>query len=227
MYYIYIMKERKIKEVECLQCNKKENVFLSRSINYKFCSKKCMQKHYQNVNVDIGHKINNWKVISDILVRKNGRMYLSVICTCGSNIEKLIPKHHLNSKLSKGCECCSMFHTSTGYKLLSGDYWSMLKNAANKRNIPFNITIEEAYEKIEYQKFKCALTGLDIKFNKNTTQGKKHDNKIKTASLDRIDSTKGYEIDNIQWVHKDVNIMKNKYNQDYFIKICKLIWEKN
>lgn len=221
------MKERKIKEVKCLQCNKKETVFLSRSRTYKFCSRKCMQKHYQNTSVDVGYRINNWEVLSDTLVRKYGRMYLQVKCTCGSNMEKLIPKHHLYSKLSKGCEYCSMFHTSTGYKLLSGDYWSMLKKGANNRNIPFNITIEEAYKKIENQNFKCALTGLDIKFKKNTTKGKKHDNTTKTASLDRIDSTKGYEIDNIQWVHKDVNIMKNKYNQDYFIKICKLIWEKN
>lgn len=221
------MKERKIKQVSCLQCNKKEHVFLSRSLIYKFCSKKCMQKHYQNTNVDVGYKINNWEVLSDVLVRKSGRMYLQVKCTCGSNIEKLIPKHHLTTKKSKGCCECSLFHTSKGYKLLSGDYWSLVKSSAEKRNIPFNITIEQAYGKIEEQNFKCALTGLDIKFNKNTSKGRKENRILKTASLDRIDSKKGYEVDNIQWVHKDVNIMKNKYNQEYFIKICKLIWEKN
>ena len=42
---------------------------------------------------------------------------------------------------------------------------------------------------------------IEIKF-------KKRHNDSKTASLDRIDSSKGYTEDNIQWVHKDVNQMK-------------------
>ncbi len=45
----------------------------------------------------------------------------------------------------------------------------------------------------------------------------------RTASLDRIDSSKGYTKDNIQWVHKHVNLMKHKFDQKYFVDICKLI----
>lgn len=41
-----------------------------------------------------------------------------------------------------------------------------------------------------------------------------------SASLDRIDSKKSYTVDNVQWVHKDVNWMKNKFDQDYFIEMC-------
>jgi hypothetical protein len=47
--------------------------------------------------------------------------------------------------------------------------------------------------------------------------------KKQTASLDRIDSTKGYIKGNIQWVHKDVNKMKWNWNQSNFINWCKLI----
>jgi hypothetical protein len=47
-----------------------------------------------------------------------------------------------------------------------------------------------------------------------------------TASLDRIDSSKGYEIDNIQWVHVMVNMCKNKYPQDKFVEMCKAIASK-
>jgi len=46
---------------------------------------------------------------------------------------------------------------------------------------------------------------------------------IRTASLDRIDSSKGYVKGNLQWVHKDINMMKNHYNQKYFIEICKKV----
>ena len=44
-----------------------------------------------------------------------------------------------------------------------------------------------------------------------------------TASLDRIDSNKGYVEGNVQWVHVDVNYMKLDYDQDYYINICRLI----
>lgn len=67
---------------------------------------------------------------------------------------------------------------------------------------------------LEEQNFKCALTGLLISFDDNT------------ASLDRIDSKQPYITSNMQWVHKDVNIMKNGYNLDYFIKMCRLVVEQ-
>ncbi len=48
-----------------------------------------------------------------------------------------------------------------------------------------------------------------------------------TASLDRIDSSRGYTLDNIQWVHKDLNKMKTNYPNDYFIKMCKYVANNN
>ena len=47
-----------------------------------------------------------------------------------------------------------------------------------------------------------------------------------TASLDRIDSSKPYIKGNMQWLHKDVNIMKNAYNINYFINMCRIICER-
>jgi hypothetical protein len=44
--------------------------------------------------------------------------------------------------------------------------------------------------------------------------------KNSTASLDRIDSKKGYTTDNIRWVHTMVNMCKNKYREEDFIKMC-------
>ena len=40
-----------------------------------------------------------------------------------------------------------------------------------------------------------------------------------------IDSTKGYIVGNIQWVHKDINIMKNDLDLDSFIYYCRLVNE--
>ena len=48
-----------------------------------------------------------------------------------------------------------------------------------------------------------------------------------TASLDRIDSSKGYIEGNIQWVHKDINRMKGDSSDNDFIKLCKIISDFN
>ena len=47
------------------------------------------------------------------------------------------------------------------------------------------------------------------------------------ASLDRIDSSKGYIEGNVQWVHQNINMMKNKFDNQYFIEMCKLITKNN
>ena len=69
------------------------------------------------------------------------------------------------------------------------------------------------------QKRKCALTNKILNF------GKRSRSVQCTASLDRIDSKKGYENGNVQWVHKDINKIKWDYDQDYFIEMCKLVAE--
>ena len=48
-----------------------------------------------------------------------------------------------------------------------------------------------------------------------------------TASLDRIDSLKGYTEDNVQWVHKHINFMKGSLSENKFIEYCKLIVKNN
>ena len=44
-----------------------------------------------------------------------------------------------------------------------------------------------------------------------------------TASIDRIDSSKGYERGNVQFVHKDINAMKWNLSLAKFMEYCKLI----
>ena len=99
-------------------------------------------------------------------------------------------------------------------------YWSFLSfwNRIVTRFKEVNITIQEAWDLFLEQDRKCALTGLDIVFGPRDKGGN-------TASLDRIDSTKGYIKGNVQWVHKDINRMKFDLNQERFIELCKKVTE--
>jgi hypothetical protein len=64
-------------------------------------------------------------------------------------------------------------------------------------------------------------TIIELKFN---SRKRLYDG---TASLDRIDSSKGYTLGNIQWVHKWVNLMKQDMTDQEFIEWCKTITNFN
>lgn len=170
-----------------------------------------------------GEKINNWVVLDSKILRKHGRSYIRVRCSCSSKTEFELPYSHLESKKSTGCKNCSRFHTHKGYELITGTFWSLIENGAKKRNIEFSISIQDAWELYLKQNKRCALSGISINFEPSTG---KHES-LRTCSLDRIDSLKGYTKENIQWVHKDINIMKNKFNEDYFKDMIKKIISNN
>ena len=107
---------------------------------------------------------------------------------------------------------CSMF--------ILGLMLFYLINPGENRNLEFKIKIEDVWDLWELQKGCCNLTGLSIILPK----GGNHEN---VASLDRIDSSRGYIKDNIQWVHKDINRMKWDFPQDKFVKLCFYVANKH
>ncbi|RTL07635.1 hypothetical protein EKK58_00240 [Candidatus Dependentiae bacterium] len=103
---------------------------------------------------------------------------------------------------------------------VSKTYWSRTRARAQKDGRAFTLSIEDMNNLLMAQEKKCAISGLPIE----TT--KRHRYKTKaTASLDRIDSSKGYTLDNVQWVHKHVNRMKHTFDQAYFEDLCRRVNE--
>lgn len=175
---------------------------------------------------EIGHLFGNWKLLDNICKRveapnsktkdKHTLKYLCICLLCEQ--EKLVDCYHLENGVTKRCFSCSMKNTDKnnnsnwrGFGEISSSYFTHIKNGAKLRKINFNIAIQECDEVWKRQKGICALTGLKID--------------IENASVDRIDSKKPYVKDNIQWVLKDLNIMKNRFEEQYFIQMCKLVAE--
>ena len=94
-----------------------------------------------------------------------------------------------------------------------------IKDSAEKRNINFNLTVDEAWQIFLKQEKQCSLTGLELNFDSRGYRG--------SASLDRIDSFKGYTTDNVQWIFCPINLMKGVHNVKYFIYLCKLVAENH
>lgn len=86
--------------------------------------------------------------------------------------------------------------------------------------VDFDLTIEHAWSLFEGQNGRCALTNEPIRFESQSSRRK---GKVQTASLDRIDSSKGYVEGNVWWVHKDVNRMKNDFPLDRFLDVCRKV----
>ena len=169
-------------------------------------------------NVVIGQFFGDWCIIDDTPIR-NQKGYYFYKCKCICGTERLVVNSNLKRGISTNCGCKikgKPAHNFQGIGDLSQKYFRRLEKGALNRNIKFEIDKEYSYSLF---KGKCNISGLDITLNRDVSK--------QTASLDRIDSSKGYIPGNIQWVHKDVNLMKNKFSQDYFLKICNLIAQKN
>jgi hypothetical protein len=170
----------------------------------------------------IGKRFGKLTIIDIICSHSKGRGYIwKCKCDCGNITEAYTAKLNGGRKKSCGCLLSGEGHYMwTGYKGMSGYAWLKIKNRSKTENREFTITASDIWNLYEKQNRKCALSGEKITFE--------HDeNGIlcgeQTASLDRIDSKKGYTLDNVQWVHKDLNIMKMDMIQDNFIYWCKKI----
>lgn len=166
-----------------------------------------------------GMRVGKWTVIGDD-VRENRVTKMLCVCDCGT--KKYVNRDSVLFGRSTGCRKCSGMNGANnpaykGTKNIPGNYWGILKKSAAIRSLPVEITIEDLDKKLVEQGFKCALSGMDISFS-GGKKGKKW-----TASVDRIDSKVGYVYDNIQFVHKDVNLMKNRFDEGYFIDVCQKI----
>ena len=78
------------------------------------------------------------------------------------------------------------------------------KTRANKKKLEYNLTFDFVQKLLKDSGYKCAITGLEMNLKSDS---RKRANPFK-CSLDRIDSSKGYTEDNVQFVCWAVNQMK-------------------
>lgn len=111
---------------------------------------------------------------------------------------------------------CSNLGLRRGTKHISKTFFNIIKRQAKVRNIEFDITLDYLESLLNNQKYKCALSNVDIVIG--------YWNDDTNGSLDRIDSSKGYIEGNVQWLHKDVNMCKQSLSNNEFIEMCTRIY---
>lgn len=170
------------------------------------------------------------KVIAIKPAYTNGkRLYWECICECGNICYKQSTELIRPRQKTQSCGCNkNKFKLGKenknwkGYEEIPLQYFNIVRNCAKERNIHFDITIKDMWNQYIKQDRKCAFTGIKLNFFKSHK-----DRKSGNLSLDRIDSSKGYTSDNIQFVLKILNTMKGKMNNNVFISLCHSISKNN
>lgn len=154
-------------------------------------------------------------------------------CECGNIVTR--HKQYINTCIKNnrimncGCKNASLKSGKQhpgwrGVGELSYKRFKSIKRGCSSRarNIKLEITIEQIWDLFLKQNRKCALTGRELTMIDSNSQ------KIRsTASLDRIDSSGDYTIDNVWWIHKNINLMKMNLSLDQILNIAKLVSENN
>ena len=103
--------------------------------------------------------------------------------------------------------------------------WNSVRKSAKERGWEYDLDMDWAWRLYLSQGKRCALSGLELSFPKSVYSYQK--TRDGNASLDRIDSSKGYVKGNVQWVTKLINRMKSNFSNDEFKKICTLVRDHN
>lgn len=175
-----------------------------------------------------GQQIGKWRVGKKVR-KPRGRtsqLFYRCICECGAVQD--VYAHSLASGRSKACRKCGARATQAsphwmGHGELSGTHWHRICLEAEKRGYAVAIKIADAWRLFVAQEGKCALSGMPLRMRGRKSEERRSRG---TASLDRIDSTRGYVRGNVQWVHKDVNLLKNNFDEEYLLQMCRLVVRK-
>lgn len=183
-----------------------------------YCVKNGLSKTCGQCIADLIGKTFNFLTIIKDCGRVKTRKYWLCQCVCGKQVKVLQTDLIRKIRISCGCKRNKLDKESQSWAGL-GDIpktkFSSIKHGAKARGLSFNITISDMWNIFLKQNNKCAISGSCISFSEGT------------ASLDRIDSKIGYEINNIQWVHKDINRMKTNMTDEGFIEWCHIVSKHN
>lgn len=137
--------------------------------------------------------------------------------SCGNEQDYLRKAYAILSfAAGKECKSCSNKKTENCHRgmfnAIRVSWFKKCKIGAETRGIEWSLDVEDVWGLYVGQGGVCKLSGIPISWS---AVGQIH-----VASLDRIDSRKGYIIGNVQLLHKDVNMMKQAFSQEHFIALC-------
>lgn len=168
-----------------------------------------------------GKRFNRLFVINRAESNKHGHTKWNCQCDCGTKVIAYASDLKRGGRPSCGClksEKLSEFRKldpgMAGFNQLFGQY----KKSAKERNIAFILTINEFKALIDKSCHYCGA-GPSLKvYNDNRMLQRNVNGNFIYTGVDRIDSSKGYHIDNCVTCCKTCNFAKNNMSYAEFIE---------
>lgn len=144
-------------------------------------------------------------------LKKNRLNYCSLNCSAKATYKNKIPINKISTyNISQHCNNQKDEYTDFRYA------FKLIKMRMKKECI---ISLNDLKEIWEFQKGICPYTGIQLKLMKHGYKFQDLTNeRFEIASLDRIDSSKGYEKGNLCFVSTMINFMKNNMSVESTVK---------
>lgn len=203
---------------EC-ECGEKVVVSTSQltSGNKKTCTK-CNEK--DTIDKYLNKQYGDLTVISFNSRDNNNRMLFNCECKCGN--KKVVSAKNLSRGVSKDCGCKQKERISKNKRKEYGEsnkniLITSYKNNAKKKNLSFSLTKQQMEELFKGNCYYCGCKPSQVKKAKNTY------GEFVYNGIDRLDSSKGYEKDNVVSCCSTCNYLKSDYSEKEFLQIIKRI----
>lgn len=202
-------------KVKC-QCRKEQEVCLSDLTSGRATGCRSCKARERSRQINIGDKYKHWTVIDGPETNCFNCIIWKCQCDCG-NVRWIQGNELTNPNKCFKCQQCAAI--KRGYKQTKengriGDLtltrYTKLKKSAERRGISFEVSIKFLWNLFISQRQICAITGDYMQ-------------SINEASLDRIDSTKNYTEDNVQWVTYQANVSKHTMSMEALYEFCKKV----
>ena len=178
----------------------------------------------------IGKRFGKLVVKKQLTERGNrGQIKWECVCDCGN--KHITTGECIRSGKSKSCGCNRLTppnkEKDRELAIWKQLYKSTIEKRSKKQGYKSDISFYE-FRKISKQKcFYCGLENSNFATDRNSHRNKISDCVIKYNGIDRIDSTKGYLINNVVACCKYCNTAKNTMTQKEFKQFIKRVYEYN
>jgi hypothetical protein len=99
----------------------------------------------------------------------------------------------------------------------------LIKKSSKQRNKEYSVTLKELKQLWEQQQGICPYTGWELELFPCTTDYERKNLTTRRASVDRKDSSKGYTLDNIQFIAVIANLAKNAFTETELMEFCEQV----
>jgi hypothetical protein len=151
----------------------------------------CLKKEmiHDKMFIDMTGQRFNRLFVESLAYQKDGKYYWNVVCDCGT--KKVIAGYKLRTKNTQSCGCLQKENRLQPFgDATFNQIWHNYKYSSKNRNIDFCLQKDDVRNLIQQNCFYCGIEPYQV-VKSNCNNGDTVYN-----GIDRIDSSKGYTLDN-------------------------------